>query len=165
VNFLGDEAPSPTCMTPSLGPPNLFTGPGGQLKSARRGCPTPSKSGSTTPGAVDLSAVSTASEQIARSSTPLTSTPTTAPTIAPTITNTTTTTSPVQAPSRSNSAAVSGFDDDTWTNRQSSTKPVAPTPPILERVPSIPPLPGGLPITPAHLLPHQRKRHRALAVV
>ena len=129
VNFLGDEAPSPPRPTPSPGPPNLFTGPGGQLKNARRGRPTPSKSGSTTSGAVDLSAVSMASEQIACSSTPLTSTPTTVPTIAPTITNTTTTTSPVQAPSRSNSAAALGFDDDTWTNRQSLTKPVVPMPP------------------------------------
>ena len=158
VNFLGDEAPSPARTTPSPGPPNLFTGPGGQLKNARRGRPTPSKSGSTTPGAVDLSAISTASEQIARSGTPLTSTPTAAPTTAPTIPNTTTTTSPVQAPSRSNSAAASGFDDDAWTNRPSSTKPVAPTPPILERVPSVPPLPGGLPITPVAPTPAQPPR-------
>ena len=159
VNLLaGDEAPSSARTTPSPGPPNLFTGPGGQLKNARRGRPTPSKSGSTAPGAVELSAISTASAQIARSSTPLASTPTTAPTTALTITNTNTTTSPVQAPARSNSAAAGGFDDDAWTNRPSSTKPVAPTPPILERVPSVPPIPGGLPTTPAAPTPPQPPR-------
>jgi hypothetical protein len=147
VNLLsGDEAPSSTRTTPSPGPPNLFTGPGGQLKNARRGRPTPSKSTSAGPGAVDLGAISSASEQITRSSTPLTSTPVaTAPTVA---NNATATASPVQVPSRSNSAVPSGFDDDAWTNRPSSTKPVAPTPPILERVPSVPPIPGALPTTP-----------------
>jgi actin cytoskeleton-regulatory complex protein SLA1 len=142
VNLLsGDEAPSPARTTPSPGAPNLFTGPGGQLKNARRGRPTTSKSTSTGPGAVDLGGISSASEQIARSSTPLSTTPVAA---APTVTNNTTTiTSPVQVPSRSNSAAA-GFDDDAWTNRPSSTKPVAPTPPIMERVPSVPPIPGAL---------------------
>ena len=157
VNLLGaGEGPSSARNTPSPGPPNLFTGPGGQLKNARRGRPTPSKSGSTAPGTVDLSAISTASEQIARSNTPLTSTPTAAH--APTITNTTTTTSPVQAPARSNSAAASGFDDDAWTNRPSSTKPIAPTPPVPERISSVPPIPGGLPTTSAALAPTQPPR-------
>jgi hypothetical protein len=55
----------------------------------------------------------------------------------------------VQAPARSNSAVPSGFDDDAWTNRPSSTKPVAPTPPVPERVPSLPPIPGALPTTPS----------------
>jgi len=146
VNLLsGDEAPGSARTTPSPGPPNLFTGPGGQLKNARRGRPTPSKSGSTTPGAVDLGAISSVSEQIARSTTPLTTT--TTPAAAPTVTIAATTTSPVQVPSRSNSAAASGFDDDAWTNRPSSTKPVAPTPPVPERVPSVPPIPGALPAT------------------
>ena len=146
VNLLsGDEAPSSARTTPSPGPPNLFTGPGGQLKNARRGRPTPSKTGSTAPGAVDLSAISTASVQIARSTTPLMATPTTAPNVI----TTTTATSPVQAPARSNSAVPSGFDDDAWTNRPSSTKPVAPTPPVPERVPSLPPIPGALPTTPS----------------
>lgn len=159
VNLLGvDEGSSSARNTPSPGPPNLFTGPGGQLKNARRGRPTPSKSSSTGPGAVDLSAISTASAQIARSSTPLTSPPTAAPTTAPTITNATTTTSPVQAPARSNSAAASGFDDDAWTNRPSSTKPIAPTPPVPERIPSVPPIPGGLPTTSAPLAPPQPPR-------
>lgn len=137
VNLLsGDEASTSARTTPSPGPPNLFTGSGGQLKNARRGRPTPSKSGSTAPGAVDLDAISTASVQIARSSTPLMSSPITAPG---------TTISQVQPPSRSNSAANSGFDDDAWTNRPSSTKPITPTPVVPERIPSVPPIPGGLP--------------------
>ncbi|KAH9954230.1 hypothetical protein BC827DRAFT_1386878 [Russula dissimulans] len=151
VNLLSsDEAPSPAR---SPGPPNLFTGPGGQLKNARRGRPTPSKSGSTTPGAVDLGAISTASEQIARSTTPLMSSPTVTPSTVGT-----TTTSPVQVPPRSNSALASGFDDDAWTNRPSSTKPVTSTPPIPDRVPSVPPLPGALPVTSPAPTPSQPPR-------
>ncbi len=132
VNLLGgDEAGTPARATPSPGAPNLFTGPGGQLKNARRGRPTPSKTGSTAPGAVDLTAISTASEQIARSTTPLVTSPTAPPPLAA---------SPaLLPPPRSNS----GFDDDAWTNRPSSTKPVAPTPPIPERAPSVPALLGA----------------------
>ena len=130
----GDEAGTSARATPSPAPPNLFTVPGGQLKNARRGRPTPSKTGSTAPGAVDLTAISTASNQIARSATPLVTSPTTTPALAA---------PPVQIPpSRSNSAAASGFDDDAWTNRPSSTKPVAPTPPP-ERAPSVPALPAA----------------------
>ncbi|KAH9052276.1 hypothetical protein EDB87DRAFT_1826284 [Lactarius vividus] len=101
----GDEAGGPARATSSPGPLNLFTGPGGQLKNARRGRPTPSKTSSTAPGAVDLTAISTASEQIARTMTPL-----------PRLRR--------YPPSRLDSAAASGFDDDAWTNRPSSTKPV-----------------------------------------
>ena len=153
VSLLGGDEPSTSARTtPSPGPPNLFTGPGGQLKNARRGRPTPSKSGSTAPGAVDLDAISTASEQIARSTTPLVTSPTAAPTVP------TATISLVQSPPRSNSAATSGFDDDAWTNRPSSTKPVTPTPPALERVSSVPPIPGALPITPSAPNPPQPAR-------
>ena len=151
VNLLSGEEPSTSAgTTPSPGPPNLFTGPGGQLKNARRGRPTPSKSGSTAPGAVDLDAISTASEQIARTTTPLVASPTAAPTVP------TTTISQVQSPPRSNSAAPSGFDDDAWTNRPSSTKPVTPTPPAPERIPSVPPLPGTFPTAPSAPTPPQR---------
>jgi hypothetical protein len=148
----GDEISTSAGTTPSPGPPNLFTGPGGQLKNARRGRPTPSKSGSTAPGAVDIDAISTASEQIARSTTPLVTSPIAAP-IVPT-----TTISQVQSPPRSNSAATSGFDDDAWTNRPSSTKPVTPTPPAPERIPSVPPLPGALPTAPPAPTPLQPAR-------
>ena len=153
VNLLGGDEPSTSARTtPSPGPPNLFTGPGGQLKNARRGRPTPSKSGSTAPGAVGLDAISTASEQIARSTTPLMTNPAAAPTVP------TTAISPVQSPPRSNSAATSGFDDDAWTNRPSSTKPVTPTPPALERVPSMPPIPGALPTASSAPIPPQPAR-------
>ena len=153
LNLLGGDEPSTSARTtPSPGPPNLFTGPGGQLKSARRGRPTPSKSSSTTPGAVDLDAISTASEQIARSTTPLVTSSIAAPTVL------TSTTSQVQSPSRSNSAATSGFDDDAWTNRPSSTKPVTPAPTAPERVPSVPPLPGALPAAPFAPTPPQPAR-------
>jgi len=153
ANLLNGDDPSTSARTtPSPGPPNLFTGPGGQLKNARRGRPTPSKSGSTAPGAVGLDAFSTASEQIARSTTPLVTSPVAAPTVP------TTTISQVQSPPRSNSAATSGFDDDAWTNRPSSTKPVTPTPPTIERVPSVPPLPGALSTTPSAPTPPQPAR-------
>ncbi|KAF8268783.1 hypothetical protein EI94DRAFT_1726772 [Lactarius quietus] len=128
VNLLGaDESGTPARATPSPGAPNLFTGPGGQLKNARRGRPAPGKTSSTAPGAVDLTAISTASEQIARSTTPLVTSPA-APPAPPALVS-----SPAQVP-------ASGFDDDAWTNRPSSTKPVAPTPPIPERAPSVPAL-------------------------
>jgi hypothetical protein len=160
VNLLsGDEPSTSARTTPSPGPPNLFTGPGGQLKSARRGRPTPSKSGSTAPGIVDLDAISTASEQIARSTTPLVTSPVAAPTVP------TTTISQVQSPPRSNSAATSGFDDDAWTNRPSSTKPITPTPPALERVPSVPPIPGALPTTPSAPTPPQPARAPSAPVI
>ncbi|KIY73779.1 hypothetical protein CYLTODRAFT_386449 [Cylindrobasidium torrendii FP15055 ss-10] len=95
--------------------PNLFAqGPGGALKAPRRGRPTPSK---TLPADVDLSSVT---------GTPRTSSPSVV--------------SPVQVPPRSSSAA-SGFDDDAWTNRPSSTKPT----PV--RAPSAPP--ASVPEAPA----------------
>ncbi|KAH9042304.1 hypothetical protein EDB84DRAFT_918140 [Lactarius hengduanensis] len=76
---LRPRSPSLPCQRghaqPSPAPPNLFTGPGGQLKNARRGRPTPSKTSSTAPCAVDLTTTSTASEQIARTTTPLVTSP------------------------------------------------------------------------------------------
>nr|GAT54095.1 predicted protein [Mycena chlorophos] len=96
----------------SKSPPNLFTTPGGALKNPRRGRPQPSKS---LPPSVDLQAISSVSDQIQRTSSPKALTPTT-----------------VQPPPRSSStlaaAPVSGFDDDAWTNRPSSTQPTQPTP-------------------------------------
>ncbi|THH12846.1 hypothetical protein EW146_g7320, partial [Bondarzewia mesenterica] len=106
-----------TKQHPVASPPNLFAGPGGALKTARRGRPQPSKS--LPPTSVDINAISTASDQIQRSVTPQAASPNG---IA----------SPVQAPARTASALAvsSGFDDDAWTNRPSSTKPIAPTPPV-----------------------------------
>ncbi|KAF9259485.1 hypothetical protein L218DRAFT_963517 [Marasmius fiardii PR-910] len=113
-------------------PPNLFAeGPGGVLKnSTRRGRPQPSKS---LPANVDLNAISAASVEIQRTSSPQLLSPDRAKSTA----------SPVQPPPRTNSAlaTTSGFDDDAWTNRPSSTKPIAPTPPAITtvRAPSAPP--------------------------
>lgn len=107
--------------------PNLFAGPGGVLKGPRRGRPQPSKS--LPPSNVDIHAISTVSDQILRTSSPQLLSPTAGP---PSI--------PVNAPSRSSSAAPvsSGFEDDAWTNRPSSTKPLAGTP-SAPRAPSVPP--------------------------
>lgn len=95
--------------------PNLFTaGPNGVLKNntVRRGRPPPSnKSG--LPAAVDINAIASASDQIQRSSTPRVGTPAT-PTPPPR--------------GGSGTPIISGFDDDAWTNRPASTKPLTPTP-------------------------------------
>lgn len=104
--------------------PNLFSGPGGVLKNPRRGRPQPSKS--LPPSTVDLKAISTVSEQISRTASPASAHPST----------------PVQPPARSSSAipVASGFDDDAWTVRPSSTKPIIGTPPVNpSRAPSAPP--------------------------
>ena len=99
--------------------PNLFSGPGGILKP-RRGRPQPSKS--LPPSNVDLKAITSASDQIQRTTSPQAQSPATV-------------SSPIMAPPRPNSASVvqNGFDDDAWTNRPSSTKPSP-------RVPSVPPI-------------------------
>jgi hypothetical protein len=131
ANLLGSDETSSSAR----GPPNLFTGLGGQLKNALRRRSTSSKTSSTAPGAVDLDAISTAPEQIARSTTPLVTSPVSAQTV------TTTITSQVQAPPTTNSAAASGLDDDAWTNRPSSTKYITPTPSIPGALPAAPPAP------------------------
>ncbi|KNZ79832.1 Actin cytoskeleton-regulatory complex protein sla1 [Termitomyces sp. J132] len=124
--------------------PNLFSaGPGGVLKaSTRRGRPTQSKT--MPPAAVDLnaiSAISTTSDHIQRTSSPQVSTPTNAPVSS-------TTSVP-----RPNSVApvISGFDDDAWTNRPSSTKPLVGTP--APRAPSVPPAQPPPTATPPDLTP------------
>ncbi|RDB22766.1 Actin cytoskeleton-regulatory complex protein SLA1 [Hypsizygus marmoreus] len=108
--------------------PNLFAGPGGVLKNPRRGRPQPSKS--LPLSSVDIKAISTVSDQVLRTSSPQILTPTSAPSSS----------APVAAPPRSSSAVpvASGFDDDAWTNRPSSTKPLVGTPPA-PRAPSAPP--------------------------
>ncbi|KAK7049547.1 cytoskeletal protein binding protein [Paramarasmius palmivorus] len=110
--------------------PNLFASPGGALKTSRRGRPQPSKS---LPASVDINAINTVSEQIQRTSSPQLLSPESARA---------STSTPVQPPPRSSSAlaTTSGFDDDAWTNRPSSTKPIAPSPPATTaRAPSAPP--------------------------
>lgn len=123
--------------------PNLFAGPGGALKNAapRRARPPPSKS--LPPATVDLKAISTISDQIQRTSSPQVASPAITTPLSAT---------PVQPPQRSSSALAppqSGFDDDAWTNRPSSTRPIAPTPPITTRAPSVPPAQAAAAATPA----------------
>ncbi|KAF9075858.1 hypothetical protein BDP27DRAFT_1415020 [Rhodocollybia butyracea] len=120
-------------------PPNLFvSGPNGALKGKdiRRGRPQPSKS---LPSAVDLDTISEVSDKIQRTESPSLLSPASA--------------TPVQPPPRSSSTtpATSGFDDNAWTNRPSSTKPLAPTPPAVSataRAPSAPPAPPPAAATP-----------------
>ena len=119
--------------------PNLFAGPNGVLKNntQRRGRPTPSKS---IPTSVDVNAISNASETIKRTGSPSLLSPSS---------------SPLQAPARAGSVPPisSGFDDDAWTNRPSSTKPLTPTPtpPVhQQRTASAPPQqPAEIPAAPA----------------
>ncbi|KAF9649370.1 hypothetical protein BDM02DRAFT_3186395 [Thelephora ganbajun] len=95
--------------------PNLFAGPNGALKNntQRRGRPVPSKS--LPPTSVDADAISSASETIKRTGSPSLLSPSS---------------SPSQGPTRAGSVPPisSGFDDDAWTNRPSSAKPLTPTP-------------------------------------
>ncbi|KAJ7129719.1 hypothetical protein C8R44DRAFT_777490 [Mycena epipterygia] len=135
-NEQGEESSGPTKP-----PPNLFTSAGGALKNPRRGRPQAS---TKLPATVDLQAISTVSDQIQRTSSPQVLTPTT-----------------VQPPPRSSSALVpptpaSGFEDDAWTPRPTSTQPVAaaPTPPVAApRPPSAPP--AATVSTPAPVAPPQ----------
>ena len=117
--------------------PNLFAGPNGVLKNntQRRGRPTPSKT--LPPASVDANAISNASETIKRTGSPSLLSPS----------------SPSQGPVRAGSVPPisSGFDDDAWTNRPSSTKPLTPTPtpPIQQQQPrtaSVPPQPPSDPL-------------------
>ncbi|KAK7696019.1 hypothetical protein QCA50_000659 [Cerrena zonata] len=126
--------------------PNLFAGPNGALKnnSMRRGRPQPSKS--LPPASVDLTSITSASDQIQRTSTP---------TLVASPTGTQTSPAPVNPPARSSSVGTPaiGFDDDAWTNRPSSTKPLTPTPAAAARAPSAPPAPTPPPAPPAPAAP------------
>ena len=122
--------------------PNLFAGPGGVLKNPRRGRPQPSKS--LPPTTVDINAISTASENLQRTSSPRILTPN----------NGHSSPSPVNGPPGSDSTIppVSGFGDDAWTNRPSSTKPSvtpqAPPAQTVSPVTRIPPTPVAVTISP-----------------
>ncbi|RDX55445.1 hypothetical protein OH76DRAFT_1396833 [Lentinus brumalis] len=112
--------------------PNLFAGSNGELKNMRRGRPQTNKS---VPNSVDLQSISTASDQIKRTGSPMVASPDGIQQLS---------SSPAQLPPKT---TPSGFDDDAWTNRPSSTKPVAPTPPA--RAPSAPPAPPAPPAAPS----------------
>ncbi|KAF8165375.1 hypothetical protein B0H34DRAFT_793770 [Crassisporium funariophilum] len=123
---------SPHSRSPA---PNLFAGPGGVLKP-RRGRPQPSKS--LPPSNVDLKAISSASDLIQRTSSPQISSPASAQ-MTPSAT----------FPPRPNSAVPvqSGFEDDAWTNRPSSTKPLKPmSPAAAPQIPSAPPAAAKSPV-------------------
>lgn len=117
---------------PRASAPNLFAGPGGVLKNPRRGRPQPSKS--LPLSNVDLEGLTTASDQMQRTNSPQAISP--AHNRPPSVS---------AQPSRSSSALATpgGFDDDAWTNRPSSTKPLVGTPPpTTPQVPSVPPMSG-----------------------
>ena len=129
ARMLQEEESSGSKRSPA---PNLFAGPNGALKNntQRRGRPTPSKT--LPPASVDANAISNASETIKRTGSPSLLSPS----------------SPSQGPVRAGSVPPisSGFDDDAWTNRPSSAKPLTPTstPPIQPqpaRTASVPPQP------------------------
>jgi actin cytoskeleton-regulatory complex protein SLA1 len=134
ARVLQEEENSGSKRTPA---PNLFAGPNGVLKNntQRRGRPTPSKT--LPPTSVDASAISNASETIKRTGSPSLLSPSS---------------SPSQGPVRAGSVPPisGGFDDDAWTNRPSSTKPLTPTPtpPIQSqsRTASAPPRPPSEPL-------------------
>lgn len=115
-------------------PPNLFSGPDGSLKNnTRRGRPTPSTSRTMSNG-VDAASLAAASESLTRKES------------SPAISSSAA--SPVMTKS---ATPVNGFDDDAWTPRPSSTKPViqaAPTPPP-PPPPSAPPAPVAVPAAPS----------------
>ncbi|KAK0482042.1 hypothetical protein EDD18DRAFT_1201740 [Armillaria luteobubalina] len=113
--------------------PNIFTGPGGALKTQpRRGRPQPSKS--LPPATVDLNSIGKVVPNITGADR----------TASPQLLSPASTTA-VQPPQRASSTVpvVSGFDDDAWTNRPSSTKPLTPAIPpaaaAAARAPSAPP--------------------------
>jgi hypothetical protein len=117
---------------PRASAPNLFAGPGGVLKNPRRGRPQPSKS--LPLSNVDFEGLTTASDQMQRTNSPQAISP--AHNRPPSVS---------AQPSRSSSALAtpSGFDDDAWTNRPSSAKPLVGTPPsTTPQVPSVPPMSG-----------------------
>ncbi|KIJ56862.1 hypothetical protein M422DRAFT_62777 [Sphaerobolus stellatus SS14] len=119
-------------------PPNLFTvGPGGGLKP-RRG--RPSRGGSAPPVNVDASALATASDQISRSESPLVSSPSTLRAASPAVA--------LVKPTLSTQS--SGFDDDAWTNRPSSTRPTpSPAPAAIQTaLPTSPPPVAVIPAPP-----------------
>ena len=105
--------------------PQLFSGPDGSLKNnTRRGRPTPSTSRQGT--SVDAASLATATESLRlNTASPLSRTATTSP------------------ESSRRTPAAGGFDDDAWTPRPPSVKPMTPA------TPAAPPTPSPAPPTPA----------------
>ena len=124
-----DAGPSSRHTNTTSPPPNLFAGPGGALKT-RRGRPQPR--GTAPPVNVDANSIASASDQISRTGSPLVVSPSVARAASPLNLN---------PPKPTPSTQPSGFDDDAWTNRPSSTKPLAPTPTPPVSAPAPPPAP------------------------
>ncbi|KAG9128371.1 cytoskeletal protein binding protein [Ceratobasidium sp. 392] len=131
-----ENAASPRRSNTTSPTPNLFTGPGGALKSTRRGRPPPSSK--TAPIAVDVNALQSSS----RGSTPqITNPPGGTLTSSPTGTDTARPSSAAATPAAP-ASVLTGFDDDAWTPRPSSTKPASPAPAVaLSPPPVAPPAP------------------------
>jgi actin cytoskeleton-regulatory complex protein SLA1 len=137
-----EDSGASSSRTNTTSPPNLFTGPSGALKTQqRRGRPQPR--GSAPPVNVDVNSIASASDQISRTGSPLVVSPSVARATSP---------ANVNPPKRGASAQPSGFDDDAWTIRPSSTKPT-PTPPVTTSAQAPVPAPPAAPPTPAPLAP------------
>lgn len=130
--------------------PNLFAaGPNGALKnSVRRGRPQPSKS--LPPAMVDLQSINSASDHIGRAGTPLANSPARSGSTPIPVQASGSTSAPNSAPA---TAPKSGFDDDAWTVRPSSTKPIAPSSPANPRSASVPPVAAAPALPPAPAAP------------
>lgn len=115
---------------------HLFSGPNGSLKNnTRRGRPTPSSKASET--AVDATLIARSSESLARVS----SSSRRSNMISSTIER-----------NEAKATSSSGFDDDAWTPRPSSTKPSTPVPPVKPATPQQTPMAAPTP-PPAPLAP------------
>ena len=139
--LLGKKPPPPPGPIPTRAKanpaPNIFTGPGGSLKdNTRRGRPTPAKSTSIN---VDENMLANASSQLGASPTTRTSSGAGNRTPSPNLLD-------ISSAPSSAVSKPSGFDDDAWAVRPSSTNPtpaapaVSVTPPVAPA--SAPPAPA-----------------------
>lgn len=125
----GSKGPAP------VPPPGLFTGPGGKLaNNTRRGRPEKKSTGADT---VDASALAAATNQLSKMSTGSSLTPpvTVSPPPEP------------AAPAAPAAPLITGFDDDAWTIKPSTSKPSSPAPPLASTSPA-PPAPPPAPTPP-----------------
>ncbi|KDQ13730.1 hypothetical protein BOTBODRAFT_133293 [Botryobasidium botryosum FD-172 SS1] len=149
---LEDKGISTRANSASSPAPNLFAGPNGALKnnSQRRGRPQPSAK--TAPTAVDLAAIASVSDQV-RSGSPRVGSP------AVSAASTPAASTPAAGPGLIDSP--SGFDDDAWTPRPSSTAgvksttpvPATPIPPPITTTPTAPSVAPAPPVTSAAVQP------------
>lgn len=99
---------------PPQAPPGLFTGPNGKLaNNTRRGRPDKKSSG---PESVDSSAIAGAADALSRT------------TLSPTPPPVTISPAPEEPKKEKPTTLLTGFDDDAWTIKPSSSKPASPAP-------------------------------------